>query len=124
MDLSPDKLTPDTDSGPRSVTILGSTGSVGCNTIDLIERNPNAFVVEALTANRNVKLLAEQARRLNPKTVVLADPEGYKALQEALAGTDIAIAAGPEAVIEAAKQPADLVMASIVGASGRGRRPL
>ena len=118
MDLSPAKLAPDTDSGPRSVTILGSTGSVGCNTIDLIERNPNAFVVEALTANRNVKLLAEQARRLHPKTVVLADPEGYKALQEALAGTDIAVAAGPEAVIEAANQPADLVMASIVGAAG------
>ena len=118
MDLNPAKLAPDTDSGPRSVTILGSTGSVGCNTIDLIERNPNAFVVEALTANRNVKLLAEQARRLHPKTVVLADPEGYKALQEALAGTDIAVAAGPEAVIEAANQPADLVMASIVGAAG------
>lgn len=118
MDLNPAKLASDTDSGPRCVTILGSTGSVGCNTVDLIERNPNAFVVEALTANRNVKLLAEQARRLNPKTVVLADPEGYKALQEALAGTDIAVAAGPEAVIEAAKQPADLVMASIVGAAG------
>ena len=118
MDLNPAKLAPDTDSGPRSVTILGSTGSVGCNTIDLIERNPNAFVVEALTANRNVKLLAEQARRLHPKTVVLADPEGYKALQEALADTDIAVAAGPEAVIEAANQPADLVMASIVGAAG------
>lgn len=118
MDLNPAKLASDRDSGPRCVTILGSTGSVGCNTVDLIERNPNAFVVEALTANRNVKLLAEQARRLNPKTVVLADPEGYKALQEALAGTDIAVAAGPEAVIEAAKQPADLVMASIVGAAG------
>lgn len=118
MDLNPAKLAPDTDSAPRCVTILGSTGSVGCNTVDLIERNPDAFVVEALTANRNVKLLAEQARRLNPKTVVLADPEGYKALQEALAGTDIAITAGPEAVIEAASQPADLVMASIVGAAG------
>ncbi len=118
MDLNPAKSAPETDSGPRCVTILGSTGSVGSNTVDLIERNPNAFVVEALTANRNVKLLAEQARRLNPKTAVLADPEGYKALQEALAGTDIAITAGPEAVIEAANQPADLVMASIVGAAG------
>ncbi len=118
MDLNPAKLAPETDSGPRCVTILGSTGSVGSNTVDLIERNPNAFVVEALTANRNVKLLAEQARRLNPKTAVLADPEGFKALQEALAGTDIAVAAGPEAVIEAANQPADFVMASIVGAAG------
>ncbi len=118
MDLNPAKLAPETDTGPRCITILGSTGSVGSNTVDLIERNPNAFVVEALTANRNVKLLAEQARRLNPKTVVLADPEGFKELQEALAGTDIAVAAGPEAVIEAANRPADLVMASIVGAAG------
>ncbi|MCH7865304.1 MAG: 1-deoxy-D-xylulose-5-phosphate reductoisomerase [Proteobacteria bacterium] len=118
MDMNPAKFAPETDTGPRCVTILGSTGSVGSNTVDLIERNPSAFVVEALTANRNVKLLAEQARRLNPKTVVLADPEGFKELQEALADTDIAVAAGPEAVIEAADQPADLVMASIVGAAG------
>ena len=78
MDMNPAKFSPETDTGPRCVTILGSTGSVGSNTVDLIERNPSAFVVEALTANRNVKLLAEQARRLNPKTVVLADPEGFK----------------------------------------------
>ncbi len=116
--MNPAKLAPDTNSDPYCVTVLGSTGSVGSYTVDLIEKNPNAFIVEALTANRNVKLLAEQARRLNPKTVVLADPKGYKALQEALAGTDVSVAAGPEAVIEAAKQPADFVMASIVGAAG------
>ena len=104
--------------GPRSVTILGSTGSVGSNTVGLIENNLNSFVVEALTANRNVKLLAEQARRLNPHSAVLADPEGYKELKESLAGTGIEVAAGPEAVIEAAGRPADWVMASIVGAAG------
>ena len=49
---------------PRRVTILGSTGSVGCNTVDLIERNRERYVVEALTADNNVELLAEQARRL------------------------------------------------------------
>ena len=116
--MNPAKLASDTNSDPYCVTILGSTGSVGSYTVDLIERNPKAFIVEALTANRNVKLLAEQARRLNPKTVVLADPKGYKELQEALAGTDVSVAAGPEAVINAAKQPADFVMASIVGAAG------
>ena len=68
----------------RSVTILGSTGSVGCQTIDLIERQPDHYTVEALTANRNVELLARQAKLLKPKFVALADPEGYGALKDAL----------------------------------------
>jgi len=103
---------------PRSVSILGATGSVGCNTVDLIERNPGAFVVEALTANRNVALLAKQARRLRPQMAVVADPACYKSLKEALAGTKIHVAAGPEAVAEAAARPAEWVMAAIVGAAG------
>ena len=57
----------------RRVTILGSTGSVGCNTIDLIERQPEAFSVEALTANGNAELLADQARRLSARLAVVAD---------------------------------------------------
>lgn len=104
--------------GPRRVTILGSTGSVGCNTIDLIERNPGAFEVEALTANKNVKLLAEQARRLKPQMAVVADPALYGELKAALAGTNIAVAAGPEALVEAAERPASWVMSAIVGAAG------
>ena len=103
---------------PRSITILGATGSVGCNTVDLIERNADAFVVEALTANRNVALLAEQARRLRPRVAVLGDPAGYRQLKEALSGTNVAVAAGPDAVIEAASRPAEWVMAAIVGAAG------
>ncbi|HVO14769.1 MAG TPA: 1-deoxy-D-xylulose-5-phosphate reductoisomerase [Alphaproteobacteria bacterium] len=103
---------------PRRVTILGSTGSVGCNTIDLIERNPGAYVVQALTANRNAAALAEQARRLRPSMAVVADPGSYRALKDALAGTEITVAAGPEAVVEAASLPADWVMAGIVGAAG------
>jgi 1-deoxy-D-xylulose-5-phosphate reductoisomerase len=103
---------------PRRVTILGSTGSVGCNTIDLIERNPGAYVVQALTANRNAAALAEQARRLRPSMAVVADPGSYRALKDALAGTEITVAAGPGAVVEAASLPADWVMAGIVGAAG------
>ena len=118
MDMIPSKTAPEADNSPRSVTILGSTGSVGSNTLELIENNPDAFVVEALTANRNVKLLAEQALRLKPQTAVLADPEGYGELKDALAGSDVTVAAGPEAVIEAAARPASWVMASIVGAAG------
>jgi 1-deoxy-D-xylulose-5-phosphate reductoisomerase len=103
---------------PRSVTILGSTGSVGANTVDLITRNPDSFVVEALTGHRNVDLLAEQALVLRPKFVVVGEESGYRALKDALAGTGIEIAAGPSALVEAAKRPSDWVMASIVGAAG------
>jgi len=103
---------------PRGVTILGSTGSVGCNTVDLIRRNPDAFTVEALTANNSVQLLAEQARALRPQLAVVADPKGYEDLKDALAGTGIECAAGPAAVVEAAARPAEWVMAAIVGAAG------
>jgi len=105
-------------SRPRHVTILGSTGSVGCSTVDLIERQRENFIVEALTANTNVELLADQSRRLRPKLAVVADPSRYKALKEALAGTEIEVAAGAEAVVGAAERPADWVMAAIVGAAG------
>ncbi len=103
---------------PRRVTILGSTGSVGCNTVDLLKRRPGAHEVEALVAHRNVELLAEQARTLGAKTAVVADPSRYEQLKAALHGTAIEVAAGPEAAIEAASRPADWVMAAIVGAAG------
>lgn len=103
----------------RTVTILGSTGSVGCNTVELVEREPERFSVEALVANRNVAKLAEQAKRLRPRLVVVAQESAYAHLKDALAGSHIEIAAGAEAVIEAAARPAaDWVMAAIVGAAG------
>jgi 1-deoxy-D-xylulose-5-phosphate reductoisomerase len=104
--------------GQRRVTILGSTGSVGRNTVSLIEAEPDRYAVEALTAGRNVALLAEQARRLRPRLAVIADEEQFPALKEALAGTGIGVAAGRAAVVEAAMLPADWVMAAIVGAAG------
>jgi 1-deoxy-D-xylulose-5-phosphate reductoisomerase len=103
---------------PRRVSILGSTGSVGCNTVDLIRANPEAFRIEALTANGNAALLAEQARLLGAKLAVVADPDCYAALKAALSGTRIEVAAGPEALVAAAERPAELVMAAIVGAAG------
>lgn len=102
----------------RTVTVLGSTGSVGASTVDLLTRNPGRYRVEALTAGRNVGLLARQAMALRPSLAVVADPAGYGALAEALAGTGIEVAAGPEAIVEAAVRPADWVMAAIVGAAG------
>lgn len=103
---------------PRRVTILGSTGSVGQSTVDLIARDPARYRVEALVARSSVELLAEQARRLRAKMAVVADPAKYQALKEALAGSQVDPAAGPEAVIEAAARPAEWVMAAIVGFAG------
>lgn len=103
---------------PRRITILGATGSVGCSTIDLVERHRDHYEVEALTANCNVELLAEQARRLRARLAVVADPDRYRELREALAGSGIEAAAGPQALVEAAARPADWVMAAIVGAAG------
>ena len=103
---------------PCRLTILGSTGSVGANTVDLVLRNPDAFQVEALTAHSRVAALVEQACRLRPRLAVIADPIHYRALKDALAGTGVEAAAGPEAVVEAASRPADRVMAAIVGAAG------
>ena len=103
---------------PRRVTVLGSTGSVGRNTIDLIERNREAYDVEALSARRNVDLLVEQALRLKPRFAAIADPELYLPLKNALSGTGIETAAGSQALVEAAERPSDWVMAAIVGAAG------
>ncbi len=106
--------------GPRRVTVLGSTGSIGTNTIDLIERDPEAFQVEALTAFRSVDTIAEQARRLSARFVAIGDPDKYPDLKLAVSGLDVEIAAGPEGILEAAARDADWIMAGIVGAAGLG----
>ena len=103
---------------PRSVTVLGSTGSVGTQTIDLLLAEPDRFTVRALVANRNVDRLAAQAIALNAECAVVADPDCYAALHEALAGTKIHVAAGPQAVLDAAAMEADFTMAAITGAAG------
>ena len=106
------------EASPRRVTVLGSTGSVGCSTVDLMMRQPGRYAVEALTGNKNVKRLAEQARALRAKVAVIADESLYGALKDLLAGTGIEARAGSEAVAEAAERPAEWVMAAIVGAAG------
>lgn len=103
---------------PKSVTILGATGSVGLNTIDLIARTPGKYMVEALTANGNVDELIRAARQVRPGLAVIGDVRKYQALRDGLAGTGIEVAAGPQAIIEAATRPADWIMAAIVGAAG------
>ena len=103
---------------PRRVTILGSTGSIGCNTLDLIRSNPNAYQIEALTANTNFELLAAQAKEMKASLAVVADEKKYKALKNELSGCSTEAAAGVSGLIEAATRPAEWVMAGIVGAAG------
>ncbi|MFQ5562755.1 MAG: 1-deoxy-D-xylulose-5-phosphate reductoisomerase [Parvularculaceae bacterium] len=106
----------------RRVTILGSTGSVGVNTLDLLDfasrRGEAEIQIEALTANRNVALLADQARKFRPRFVAIGDESLADDLRSALADTDIETGAGPTAIEEAAARDADWVMAAIVGAAG------
>ena len=103
---------------PRRVTVLGSTGSIGRNTLDLIAGSRADYRVEALTAQNNVELLALQAREIGAKMAVIGDPHRYDELKSALSGSDIEAAAGAPALVEAAQRPADWVMAGIVGAAG------
>ena len=102
----------------KSITILGSTGSIGKSTVDIIRREPDKYRVAALTGNQNVSLLAEQAKLLNAGLAVTADETKYAELKELLSGTTVRVAAGFQAVVDAAKEDADWTMSSIVGAAG------
>jgi 1-deoxy-D-xylulose-5-phosphate reductoisomerase len=102
----------------KSVTILGVTGSVGQSTLDLIQRQPDAFEVVAVTANRDVEGLATSAMATNAKRAVIADERFYADLKARLSGTGIEVAAGEGAVVQAASIPVDWTMAAIVGCAG------
>jgi 1-deoxy-D-xylulose-5-phosphate reductoisomerase len=104
----------------RRISIFGATGSIGENTVDLIDRQGGAatHAVVALTGGRNIARLAEQARRLRAEVAVTCEPALYGALKEALAGSGVEAAAGPQALVEAADRPADWTMSAIVGAAG------
>ena len=102
----------------RSVSVLGSTGSIGTSTIDLLLANPDRFRVRAVAGGRNVALLAQQARALGAELAVIADTECLPELERLLAGSGIDAAAGSDAVVAAASLPADWTMAAITGAAG------
>jgi 1-deoxy-D-xylulose-5-phosphate reductoisomerase len=102
---------------PRTVTLLGATGSIGSSTVDLLRRDPERYRIEAVTAHRDAGALARLARELGARFAVVADPSAYKDLKAQLAGTRIETAAGAAAVVEAALRPADWVMAAITGAA-------
>ncbi|MBW7910984.1 MAG: 1-deoxy-D-xylulose-5-phosphate reductoisomerase [Alphaproteobacteria bacterium] len=109
---------PESAKDVRRVSVLGSTGSIGKSTVDLLAGHRDRFTVEALTGHSNVQLLAEQAKALGAKLAVIGDAALYEELKSALSGTGIEAAAGTDAVIEAASRPADWLMAAIVGTAG------
>ncbi len=102
---------------PRTVTLLGATGSIGSSTIDLLQREPGRYRVEAVTANRNAKSLAKLARELGVRFAAIGDPQAFAELKAELSGTGIEAGAGADALVEAAQRPADWVMAAITGAA-------
>ena len=106
---------------PRKVTVLGSTGSIGVSTLDLLghaRAGGHDVEIIALVAGANVDKLAEQALAWRPRIAVVADERAHEALKARLGGTGIATAAGDRAVVEAAQMGADWVMSAIVGAAG------
>ncbi len=102
---------------PRSVTLLGATGSIGSSTIDLLRRDRACYRVEAVTAHRDAAALARLARELGARFAAVADPKAFGELKNELSGSRIEAAAGAAAVVEAAQRPADWVMAAITGAA-------
>jgi len=103
----------------KTITILGSTGSIGDSTLDIIERaEAGTYKVIALTANSNAEKLAAQAKKFGADFVALANPEKADELKQHLSGTSIEMGVGPQALIEAASRKADFTMAAIIGAAG------
>lgn len=103
----------------KKISILGSTGSIGTQTLDVVADHMDRFEVRELVAGSNWKLLAEQARQFHPELVVIGSEEAYSPLRESLEGTGIRVLSGPEAIVEAATLPeVDMVVAAMVGYSG------
>jgi 1-deoxy-D-xylulose-5-phosphate reductoisomerase len=104
----------------KKVSVLGSTGSVGKKTVDLLSKRKEEYQVEALSAHSDFALLAHQAKLLNAKYVAISDERFYKDLRENLLGTDVKIAIGAEGLVNVASLPVDLSVIAIVGIAGLG----
>lgn len=100
------------------ISVLGSTGSIGKQTLDIVRNNKNRFRISALTANSNIQLLYEQAKEFKPKTIAIADMTKYNELKR-MVDSNIKVLSGVEGIIEAATQDnTDLVLSAIVGIAG------
>ena len=104
---------------PRGIAVLGATGSIGTQTLDILRLFPDRFRVRALTAGSNAELLAEQAREFRPDCVAIGDGAKAEALRQALSGLDIDVRAGEDGLCAcAARDDVDVVMAAVVGFAG------
>ena len=103
----------------KNIVILGSTGSIGTQTLDIVRNNPEELRVLALVAGRNSDLLEEQIREFHPKTAVLYDEEAARTLKAMISYTDCRVLSGMEGILEAAALPeADIVVGAMVGMIG------
>lgn len=102
-----------------NIAILGSTGSIGRQTLDIIEEYPDRFNAYLLTANSSVDMLVAQAKKYNPRYVIIANEAHYEAVRTALDGTDTQVLAGAKAICDAMSDPAiDTVVTAMVGYAG------
>lgn len=103
----------------RQIAILGSTGSIGTQTLQVVEEHPECFEVYAITANTRVEELIAQARKFKPEAVVIADETKYETLKEALANLPVKVYAGYESICQIVQaEPIDIVVTAMVGFSG------
>ena len=103
----------------KRIAILGSTGSIGCQALEVIEQNADAFEVEVLSANDNATLLIEQALRFNPNAVCIANESRYEEVKSALSGTFVKVYAGQHALVSLMEmETIDLVLTALVGYAG------
>jgi 1-deoxy-D-xylulose-5-phosphate reductoisomerase len=103
----------------KRIAILGSTGSIGTQSLEVIDNNPELFEVEVLTANNNVELLIRQAKKYQPNAVVIANSDKYKTVQEALKSEDVKVYAGADAINQVVQMESiDFVITAMVGYSG------
>ena len=103
----------------KQIAILGSTGSIGTQALQVIEEHPDLYEVYALTANNKVEKLIEQARKFQPEAVVIANEDKYQQLKDALADMPIKVYAGAEALCEVVESgPINIVLTAMVGYAG------
>ena len=103
----------------RNIAILGSTGSIGTQTLEVIKSHPDLFKADVLTAANNYKLLIDQALEFKPQAVVISNPEHYSTVKEALANENVQVYAGTDALSEVVQIPSiDVVLTALVGFSG------
>ena len=103
----------------KKISILGSTGSIGVNTLDVVQRNPDKFEVVAMSAGSNVELFAEQVRKFKPRIASIFDPTKLKPLKQILNGMDVELFSGEEGSVKVSTIPeAELVVSGIVGSAG------